>query len=358
MQITDKEVIELLADLDGSVGISGFEAKVGDKIAGYMEKYVDCTKTDALGNRFFIKKGKNPDFKLLLSAHMDQIGFLVRDIDDDGFVYMLPVGMHDPRLLVNQVMTIFTKNGEIEGVVGAKPIHQNKGSIAEPVTISELKIDIGASSCEEAQKMGVAVGDMIVNRRGWRVLNGKLFSGTAVDNRSGCAAMILAMKLLEGITPDATIYCCASVQEEVGIRGAKVAAAGIKPDAALCVDVCFASTDKNIAPNNNRVYQGGGPAIQLYDWNPDTFLGNITSVKMKNALVDAAKAADISYQFVAALYCGTDAAEMSLSNDGVLTGGIGIPNRYMHSALGTVNIDDVKGAAALIAQYIKGLGTV
>lgn len=355
MKISDEEIISLLADLDGVTGVSGFEGDVGNAITEHIKDYVDECKSDALGNRFFIKKGKNPSYKIMLSAHMDQIGFMVRDIDDDGFVYFLPVGMHDPRLLVNQVMTIHTKNGDIEGVVGAKPIHQNKGAVGGAVTISELKIDIGAASREEALAMGVCVGDIIVNSRGYRVLNKKLFSGTAVDNRSGCAAMILAMKLLKDIKTDATVYCCASVQEEVGIRGAKVAAAAIKPDVALCVDVCFASTDNEIAPNNNRVFQGKGPAIQLYDWNPDTFLGNITSLCMKDALVNAAEKSETPYQFVAALYCGTDAAEMSLSNGGVLTGGIGIPNRYMHSALGTVHIDDVKGAAMLIAEYIKSL---
>lgn len=355
MLLNDNEVISLLADLDGVMGVSGFEENIGNKIAGYMEEYTDVSEKDALGNRFFIKKGKNPDFKLMISAHMDQIGFMVRDIDQDGFVYFMPVGMHDPRLLVNQVMTIHTKKGEIQGVVGAKPIHQNKGAVAEAVTISELKIDIGATSYDEAEKKGVCVGDIIVNNRGWRLLNEKLFSGTAVDNRSGCTAMILAMKLLKGIETEATVVCCASVQEEVGIRGAKVAAAAIKPDASLCVDVCFASAGNDIAPNNNRVFQGKGPAIQLYDWNPDTFLGNITSMKMKDDLVRAAEAANIPYQFVSALYGGTDAAEMSLSNGGVLTGGIGIPNRYMHSALGTVHIDDVKGAAMMIAEFIKCL---
>jgi putative aminopeptidase FrvX len=354
MQISDSEVLSLLTDLDGVTGVSGFEGAVGDKIAGYMKDYTDISARDALGNRIFIKKGKNADFKLMLSAHMDQIGFIVRDIDDDGYIYFLPVGMHDPRLLVNQVMTIYTKKGEIPGVIGAKPVHQNKGA-AEVLTISDLKIDIGAISRAETEDMGVAVGDVIVNSRGCRTLNNKLFSGTAVDNRSGCAAMILAMNLLDGVKTDATVYCCASVQEEVGIRGAKVAAASIKPDVALCVDVCFASTDDSIAPNNNRVFQGKGPAIQLYDWNPDTFLGNITSIKMKDALVHAAGSSGVPYQLITVLYSGTDAAEMSLSNSGVLTGGIGIPNRYMHSALGTVHIDDVRGAAMLIAEYIKEL---
>lgn len=355
MQISDEEVISILAGLDGVTGISGFEGPVGDKIASYIAPYVDECTTDALGNRLFLKKGRNPDFKLMLSAHMDQIGFMVRDIDEDGFVLLLPVGMHDPRLLSNQLMTLHTAKGDLPGVIGAKPIHQNKGAVGEAVTIAELKLDIGAASRAKAEEMGVRVGDTIVYDRDWRLLNSKLFSGTAVDNRSGCTAMILAMKLLEGIVPDATVVCCASVQEEVGIRGAKVAAAHVKPDVALCVDVCFACTDNAIAPNNNRVYQGKGPAIQLYDWNPDTFLGNITSPGMKQALEQAAQGAGIPYQYVAALYCGTDAAEMSLSNGGVLTGGIGIPNRYMHSALGTVHIDDVKGSAQLIAQYIRTL---
>ena len=352
----DDQVVSLLKELDAVPGVSGFEDQIGDKIAEYL---TDCTQKsyrDALGNRIFIKEGKNPNLKLMLSAHMDEIGFIVHDISDDGYVVFLPVGMHDPRLIVNQVLTIHTTKGDVTGVTGiTKPVHQSKGNESAAFSFADLRIDIGAFSRAEAEKLGVRIGDVITNDRGSRLLNEKTFCGKSVDNRSGCAAMILAMQLLKEVETEATIFCCASVQEEVGIKGSKVAANSIRPDVALCVDVCFAALDDQISVTNNRVYLGKGPAIQLYDWNPQTFLGNIVPAGMRNALLSAAEHTGNPYQVVTALYCGTDAAEMSLSNGGVVTGGIGIPNRYMHSVIGTINIDDVKWTAQLIAEFIKEL---
>jgi len=354
--LDNEHVISLLTELDAVPGVSGFEDKIGDKIADYLK---DCTQRayrDALGNRIFVKEGRNPDLKLMLSAHMDEIGFMVHDICNDGYVVFLPVGMHDPRLVINQVLTIHTSKGDVIGVTGiTKPIHQSKGGTDSPFTFADLKLDIGVTSRAEAEALGVRIGDVMTNDRGSRVLNGKTFSGKSVDNRSGCAAMILAMQILKNVETECTVYCCASVQEEVGIKGSKVAANSINPDVALCVDVCFAALNDEISATNSRVYLGKGPGIQLYDWNPDTFLGNIVSHRMRDALVAAAEKTSNPYQFVTALYCGTDAAEMSLSNGGVVTGGIGIPNRYMHSVIGTVSIDDVWWSAELIAEFIKGL---
>lgn len=351
----NEKVIALLADLDSVPGVSGFEDEIGDKIADYMKNYTGQAYRDPLGNRIFVKPGKNPNLKLMLSAHMDEIGFMVHDIDDDGYIVFLPIGMHDPRLVINQVLTIYTAKGELTGITGiTKPIHQNKGDAAS-FTFADLKLDIGASSKAEAESLGVRIGDVITNNRGHRILNQKIFCGKSVDNRSGCTAMILAMELLKDIETEATVYCCASVQEEVGIKGAKVAANSIKPDIALCVDVCFGAVNDKMNISNNRVYLGKGPAIQLYDWNPGTFLGNIVPGRMRNALVEAADRLGNPYQYFAGLCCGTDAAEMSLSNGGVLTGGIGIPNRYMHSVVGTVSVDDVRWTAEFIVEFVKGL---
>ena len=349
------EVLALLQSLDSISGISGFEGEIGDAIAAHMTAITDEAYADALGNRVFVKKGKNPDLKLMISAHMDEIGYLVHDIRDDGCVVFLPVGLQDPRLIINQVLTIYTSKGKVHGVTGGfKPIHQDK-EVGRAAGFADSKIGGGPSSRAETEALGVQIGDMVVNERAGRMLGERIYCGKSVDNRSGCAAMILAMRLLRHVKTEATVYCCATVQEEIGVKGARVAARSIKPDVAICIDVGFAGESDALNPDCSRAYLGKGPGIQLYDWNPDFFLGNITLARMRDALIGAARRQDIPFQLIAELRGGTDAAEISLSGDGVLTGGLAIPERYIHTAVGTVSIDDVRWTAELTAAFVKEL---
>jgi len=347
-----EEMIELLGQLNDVWGTSGHERMVGDKLCEMLSDCIDEQFEDALGNRFFVKKGRNPDFKVMVTTHMDEIGFIVQDIWDDGYVAFLPVGMHDTRLLANQVMTIHTKHGDVNGVVGIKPVHQG-GTEEGTISYLDLKLDVGTFSREETEKLGILPGDPITNERGWRVMNGNIFSGKAVDNRAGCAAMIAAMKQLKDTETEATIYCCGTVMEEMGVKGSGPAAARINPDVAICLDVCFGAVDSNISGNNRRNYLGNGPALMFYDWNNTSCLGNIVPERLRKKMLSAAEKAACPYQIGVTLNCGTDAAMVSLSGTGILTGGIGIPNRYMHSAVGTVCVDDVLGAGSILAEFIK-----
>ena len=175
-----EEMIELLGQLNDVWGTSGHERMVGDKLCEMLSDCIDEQFEDALGNRFFVKKGRNPDFKVMVTTHMDEIGFIVQDIWDDGYVAFLPVGMHDTRLLANQVMTIHTKHGDVNGVVGIKPVHQG-GTEEGTISYLDLKLDVGTFSREETEKLGILPGDPITNERGWRVMNGNIFSGKAVE---------------------------------------------------------------------------------------------------------------------------------------------------------------------------------
>jgi len=350
--MTREEMTALLGDLNSVWGTSGHEQMVGDEISRHLSGCVDEEFEDTLGNRFFVKKGKNPDFKVMVSAHMDEIGFIVQDVWDDGYVAFLPVGMHDTRLLINQVLTIHTKSGDVQGVVGIKPVHQG-GIPAGAPNYQELKLDVGTFSRQETEVLGIRPGDPITNERGWRLLNGKIFSGKAVDNRAGCAAMIAAMQQLRGIETEATVYCCGSAMEEMGVKGSGPAAERIRPDVAICLDVCFGAVDSELDGNNRRNYLGVGPALMFYDWNNTSCLGNVVPERLRAAMAEAADRAGCPYQIGVTMNCGTDAAMISYAAAGVLTGGIGIPNRYMHSAIGTVSVDDVLGAGAILAQFIK-----
>lgn len=345
------ETREILSKLHEASGISGRESMVGEQMKELLAGCYDEFFIDTLGNYFFVKKGKGTK-KIMLSAHMDEIGFLVSDIWDDGYVSFVPVGMHEPCLILNQVLTIHTNSGEVEGVVGMAPVHQGQHDYGN-ITYKDLRLDVGTNTREETISLGIRPGNMIVNERGYRILNEHVFSGKAVDNRAGCTAAVGVMRMLKGKETEYDVYCCGSVMEEMGVKGSGPAAELINPDIAICFDVCFGATGKEMDANNRRNYLGEGPVIMLYDWNNSSCLGNIVPVDLAEELVNTAEGGNIPYQIGVTMNCGTDAALISLSGTGVKTAGIGIPNRYMHSAVGTVDLDDVCNASCLIARWIQ-----
>ena len=347
-----EETKQILSELHEVSGVSGREYKVGEKMKELLSGCYDELTVDALGNYIFKKKGITGKKKIMLSAHMDEIGFIVSDIWDNGYVSFLPVGMHQPCLILNQVLTVHTQNGEVEGVIGMPPVHQGQRSY-DSVTYKDLKLDVRTKTKKETEALGIRPGDVITNERGYRILNDRVFSGKAVDNRAGCTAAIEVMKNLKDVAHDADIYCCGSVLEEMGVKGAGPAAESIKPDIAICFDVCFGATGKEMDGNNRRNYLGEGPAIMLYDWNNTSCLGNIVPTELSDALISTANEKEIPYQIGVTLNCGTDAALISLSGTGVKTAGIGIPNRYMHSVIGTVDLEDINNAGKLVAAYIQ-----
>lgn len=356
MKMEIEKTISLLSEFDEINGISGHEKAVAVRLAEKMKDLTDEQYTDTLGNCICLRRGAETGKKILISAHMDEIGFLVCDITDEGFIMMLPVGMHNPAMVVNQTLSIHTRqNGTIYGVLaGGKPVHYAKDQNTTP-TIGDLRVDVGCASAEEVRKLGIRVGDPMNIEKPSRMLGKYIFSGKAVDNRSGIVAMILAMELLKGEKISSSIYCCGTVQEEIGIKGAQVLTQHLHPDVALAVDVGFAVEKDEINPNSTRCYMGKGASIQMYDWNPSTFLGNMVPQVISDALVAAAQKAGVRYQEHVNLNGGTDAAVVSLSNGGVLTGGISIPERYIHTTVGTVDVRDVGSAANIIAQFIRDL---
>lgn len=290
-----EETKQILSELHEVSGVSGREYKVGEKMKELLSGCYDELTVDALGNYIFKKKGITGKKKIMLSAHMDEIGFIVSDIWDNGYVSFLPVGMHQPCLILNQVLTVHTQNGEVEGVIGMPPVHQGQRSY-DSVSYKDLKLDVGTKTKKETEALGIRPGDVITNERGYRILNDRVFSGKAVDNRAGCTAAIEVMKNLKDVAHDADVYCCGSVLEEMGVKGAGPAAESIKPDIAICFDVCFGATGKEMDGNNRRNYLGEGPAIMLYDWNNTSCLGNIVPTELSDALISTANEKEIPYQ--------------------------------------------------------------
>lgn len=350
----NERVIALLEEFDLINGVSGNEGAVAECMKKYLTPVTDESYTDILGNIVFIKKGKSPEKKIMITAHMDEIGFMVCDITDAGLLTILPIGYHNPNILVNQVMTIHTATGPVYGVIGGgKPIHQSLDNVSAGFSFADLLIDVGADNADEARDLGIKIGDIVNIEKPSHVLNKKYFSGKAVDNRSGCIAMILMMEMLKDTEIDATIYACGTVQEEIGLKGASALVRRIDPQMALCLDVGLGSERGEINPSATRSYVGKGPMIELYDWSSDSCSGLIVDRKMVTELVATAEEESLPYQMSAVLKCGTDACAMMYNNMGVLTGGISIAEKYIHTTLGVVAIDDVINSAKLGAAFLK-----
>lgn len=346
----------LLVQLDAIPGVSGDEERVAAFIKEQLTPFSDEHYSDSLGNQFFVRRGSNPDLKLMLAAHMDEIGFIVHHIDDQGYVYLVPVGMHDSRMVINQVLTIYTDKGPVKGITGGKPAHIVTPEEAQKaIPLGQLHLDLGTSGKEETVALGVKVGDYVAFEREGMFLNGgKVFTGKAVDDRSGCAVLIEVMKRLADKEIVPTVYGVATVQEEVGIRGAGPAAFGIQPDVALAIDVTLAGGTPGIEAKQIPIQFGKGAAIKFYDWAPQSaFIGNAVPKRLTRKLVEVAERHQIPYQREVLLNGATDGWAISLSGKGVLTGCISIPSRYIHSATGCVHLDDVENAVQLIVAFVE-----
>lgn len=353
-----KDLRELLYCLDNAVGVSGYESSVSDLLKEEMEGFSDEWFEDALGNQFFIKNGEK-DFCVLISAHMDELGFMVSFIEDSGIVRFVPLGLHDDRMVIDQDLTIHTEKGDVFGITGGKPAHILKGDEKmKTMEIPDLFIDVGTTSKEETEKLGVQLGDLIsFNRPGYFLNDGPVYTGKSVDDRSGVAIMVEVMRRLYKENIDNVGVCAlGSVQEELGIRGAGVAAHRIKPDVAIVLDVTLAGGTPGIEPHQICVRLGDGAAVKLFDWAPGMgMIGNAVPKKLSGDLIKVAEENGIKYQRDVLMDGATDGWSISLAGDGVLTGGISIPSRYIHSAVGVVDIKDMEACVDLLVEYIKSL---
>ena len=346
--------MDYLQELDELHGVSGDEELVANYLAEHMQPITDEYFQDNLGNLIFIKKGTDPNFKVMLSAHMDEIGYVVRYIDEKGFVYIFPVGIHDPRMAINQFLSINTSKGIVTGVTGSKPSHMVSAEEAsKTIPIEQIYIDVGTSSRLETEELGVSVGDYVSFARKGQFLNGgNVYAGKSIDNRAGCAVMLQVMKDLQHLEIVPTVYAVATVQEEIGIRGAGPAAFGIEPDLALAIDVVFAGGTPGTPEQALPITMGSGPAIKFFDWSLKTFNGNAVPKKLTNRLMSTAQKHKIPFQRDVMIAGATDGAKISLAGKGVLTGGVSIPMRYMHTAVGCVHMEDMKHTVSLIKDFI------
>ena len=323
--------MELLKKLTSCISPSGREDEIRNIIKNELEGFCDEIFTDALGNLICHKKGNGK--KLMLAAHMDEIGFMVTFIDDNGFLRFSNVGG------INRANAIDSTVQFTNGVIG-KISYETKEKVTE-AGFDKMYIDIGCTSKEDAEKL-VKIGDFAGYTPAFYEMNNRILS-KSLDDRAGCWALIKAMKALKDSPND--IYAVFTVQEEVGTRGARTAASLIKPDMAIAIDVSFSGDTPNSAEINPVM--GKGPAVKIKD------ASFIINESVKNLLIDSAKKSSVPYQLEAANRGGTDAGAMQLTGSGCSAGTVSIPTRYIHSTTEVIDKSDLKNTSKLIKAVME-----
>lgn len=326
---TEKLVLQLCTE----GGFSGYEGEYLDRFEKLIEPYIHEKGTDNLGSRWFLRRGRG-DKTLMIEAHADKIGLMVSHITEEGFLLFSQIGGFDKKLLPATHVTVHGKE-KLPGVIGSVPPHLRKKQTFE---MSDLCVDVGLSG-ERAKEL-IEIGDLIEFNTNTTPLEGNKIAATALDDRAGLAAILLALDQLgdEGIN----VVLVASTQEEVGCRGAKVAAYGIKPDYYICIDVCHGETPDA----SKNVFKCGGGTVITVGPNVQPF--------MSDKLIKVAKEKEIPYGIdVDSGDTGTNAWNVQITDRGIPTALLSIPTRYMHTMYEVASLKDIEYTATLLAEMAK-----
>ncbi|MGO4888655.1 M42 family metallopeptidase [Anaerobacillus sp. MEB173] len=343
--------LQMLKELTDANGIPGNEREARDVMRKFIEPLADEITTDNLGSLIAKKQGSQEGPKIMIAGHLDEIGFMVTSIDDKGFVKFQTVGGWWEQVMLAQRVTIMTRKGNVPGVIGSKPPHiLSPEARKKPVDKKDMFIDIGATSKEEAMEFGVRPGDSIVPVCEFTVMkNEKMLMAKAWDNRIGCAIAIEVLRQLKDVDHPNTVYGVGTVQEEVGLRGARTAAHLIKPDIGFGVDVGIAADTPGVSEKEGLGKMGKGPQIIMYDASMVAHKG------LRDFVTDTADEHNIPYQFDAMAGGGTDSGAIHLTANGVPALSITIATRYIHTHAAILHRDDFENAVKLIVEVIKKL---
>ena len=328
-----KELCFKLSDISAT---SGDETGFSHELIKLLNEYMPC-KIDNVGN--VLGSSEKGDFHILLDAHIDQVGLVVRGIDSKGFLLVDKIGSIDIRALTGAEVIVHGKE-DLFGVVCSVPPHLQSGDSGGELNLKSMAIDIGLSA-EEAKK-AVSIGDRVTMRNFSNQLLNNCISGSALDNRAGVVAIFGALDILKDKLHNVKLSVLFSVQEEVGCRGAGCGAFALMPDCAIAVDVGFG--DDVYTDKSQTISLGGGPSIGI---------APILSKALSDELVSIAKDEDIPYQHdVMSRTTGTNADTITVVGSGVPTLLLSVPLRYMHTANEVVNIDDIENTSKLIAEFV------
>lgn len=342
------QIEKLLQDLTDAHGVPGHESEV----RAVVHRYVDPLGTvsqDKIGSVICSQGQAGP--KVMLAGHMDEIGFMVRHITDEGFCKFIPLGGWFDQVLLGQRVVVKTHKGDVPGVIGSKPPHllaaDELGKVVEKKT---MYIDIGATSKKDVEEAGVRVGDPVVPDSKFTVMaNPKLYLAKAFDDRVGCALVIRTLQALANQPHPNTLYDVATVMEEVGLRGAITSVEVVDPDVAIILEVDIAGDVPGIKAEESAVKLGKGPTVLMYDARM------IPNLKLRDLVIETAKELDVSLQFSTIERGSTDGGMIHLHKSGVPTVVIGVAARHIHSHTSIIHRDDFDNAARLLVALVKKL---
>ncbi|MCX7666595.1 MAG: M42 family metallopeptidase [Gemmataceae bacterium] len=333
---------------------SGYERPIQEVVRRWATPLATEVRTDLHGNVIARLDATTPlsekTPKILLAGHCDQIGLMVQHIDAEGYLYVQPIGGWDVQILVGQHLTVWTESGPIAGVISRKAPHLLTNEERNKVPqFQDLWVDIGAKDRAEAESL-VRHGDPVTIALGYRPLRNGLAASPAMDDKVGLWVAMESLRLLTQRSRQAVVYSVSTVQEEIGLRGATTSTYGINPTIGIAIDVCHATdTPGNDKKQLGEVKLGAGPVL---------YRGPNINPRVLEKLIEAGKRIDVPFQVRGVPRAtGTDANAIQLSRAGVATALIGIPNRYMHSPVEVVHLDDLNHAARLLAEFCASVSS-
>jgi endoglucanase len=340
------DLLEKLQRLSDAFGVAGFEDEVRDVIREMVEPYVDGWEVDPLGNLICWRGEGEP---VMLDAHMDEVGFMVRWIEKDGFLRLTPLGSWDERILLGQRVVIRTRAGQKRlGVIGTVPPHiLSEGERQKVVPLEDLFVDVGARSREEAHLLGFHLGDPATIHYPFTSIHQGYVTGKAFDDRAGCLAAMEALRLTAAEKLPYKLFVNFAVCEEGGLRGARAAAYRIAPKLALALEGTIGADIPGVPEAKQPVRLGQGPAITLAD-------RSITvNPRLVRFLEKVAEGEGVPYQYKLPAYGSTDAGPIHLERGGTMAGVVSVPCRYIHSPVSTLLLSDLEATIKLVVGFLR-----
>jgi endoglucanase len=350
----DEKSIVILKSMLESFGPSGFERETTRVIKEYMKNYSDDIMVDKLGSIVFVSKGQRERPHVLLAGHIDEVGFVISGIEEKtGFLTFNTLGGWWEQVLLSQRVIIRTKKGDLQGVIAAKPPHLlTEEERRQVMTMDKMYIDIGATSGKEAEDAGIQIGDPVVPWSPFSLIqNGKVAMGKAFDDRIGAFIIMEMIRNIKqkGIPHPNTVFGAATVQEELGARGAQTVSQLVDPDVGIVLEVDISGDVPGIKPSEAPTKMGKGPTLLTYDRSM------IPNQPLKEFVTKTAQEAGIPLQLSQVARGGTDAGRIHLDRIGCPSVVISVPTRHIHSHVGLLNLEDTENTVKLVYELVKRL---
>jgi len=335
---------KLLKRLVEAPAVSGFEGNVSALLKRELKPHVDEIKTDRIGNVIARLGSGSP--KIMLAAHMDEIGLIVKYVNKKGFIIFDKIGGWDERILPTKKVLIHGSHGSVPGVIGSKPVHlQEKEEEKKPVKLKEMFIDIGASSEDDVKKAGIGVGDFITNSGSVDRLVGSKVTGHAFDNRIGC--LVLAEIARRAKNFKGTLYLVGTVKEEMGLIGVRGSSFSVNPDAMLAIDTTIAGDTPGLTIEEAPLKLGSGPALEIKDQM------SVVNSLVKKWVLETASKGKIKIQLDVMSGGATDASIVPTVREGIPAGAITVPTRYVHTPVEVADMNDINNCVKLCVKLVE-----